>query len=70
MAIFYSSVGNVLVTSYAASRGILNAKADDQYWGGEIIVEYIASTGTIKFTVKWIGSSQLLSNFALTDILY
>ena len=70
VAIFYSSVGNVLVTSYTSSRGVLNIKDGDQYWGGEVQVGYNSSTGTVAFTVVWIGGSQILSNFALTDILY
>ena len=70
VAIFYSSVGNVLVTSYTSSRGVLNIKDGDQYWGGEVQVAYNSSTGTVTFKVVWIGGSQILSNFALTDILY
>lgn len=70
VAIFYSSVGNILVTSYTQSRGALNIKDGDQYWGGEVSVKFDATAGTVTFSVIWIGSSQLISNFALTDILY
>ena len=70
VAIFYSSVGNVLVTSYASSRGVLNIKDGDQYWGGEVAVSFDASAGKVVFNVKWIGASQIIGNFALTGILY
>ncbi len=70
MAIFYSSVGNVFLTEYANSKGMVYVQENNQHWGGEIDTSFDSSTGTITFRVLWIGSSQNLNNFALTGVLF
>ena len=70
VAIFYSSVGNVFLTEYANSKGMVYVQENNQHWGGEIDTSFDSSTGTITFRVLWIGSSQNLNNFALTGVLF
>lgn len=70
VAIFYSSVGNVFVTKFSGSCGQVNTKNDNQYWGGEVHVNFNEPEGKVNFTVAWMGTSQNLNNFRLSDILY
>ena len=70
VAIFYSSVGNVLLTRYSSSKGMAYVQENHQHWGGEIDASFNHTTGTITFRVLWLGSSQNLDNFALTGVLF
>ena len=67
---FDNSIGSVLVTPYTRAGALFNAEDNNQYWGGEVEVFYEKSSGTVRFKIVWKGSSQLVGNFELRNIIY
>ncbi len=70
MVSFSYSVGSGIVCPYIATHLNVGTKADNQYWSGEVSVNYKANEGKISFKVDWMGSSQNMANFRLTDIWF
>lgn len=70
MVSFSYSVGSGIVCPYIATHLNMGTKADNQYLSGEVSVNYKANEGKISFKVDWMGSSQNMANFRLTDIWF
>ena len=70
IVMFPNTVGTAVVCAGSPTYINMRTKADNQYWGGEIAVDYDSTAGTVSFSVLWKGESQTLNNFGLKGIRY
>ncbi len=70
IVMFPNTVGTAVVCTGSPTYINMRTKSDNQYWGGEISVDYDSTAGTVSFSVLWKGESQTLNNFGLKGIRY
>lgn len=70
IVMFPNTVGTAVVCAGSPTYINMRTKADNQYWGGEVAVDYDSAAGAVSFSVLWKGESQTLNNFGLKGIRY